>query len=85
MHWGIRADSDLTMSGGKICDNAGGNLAVQGAKNLTNVTVCESALSASTQGNALLDTEISGNECGSIADEELNALNAEADVEGITP
>lgn len=66
---GIRAESDLTMNSGKICDNAKGNLVVGGSKNLTNVTVCESVLSATTQGNAMLDTEIPDNGNSSPEDE----------------
>ncbi len=66
---GIRADSNLTMNGGKICDNAKGNLVVGGSKNLTNVTVCESVLSTTTQGNAMLDTEIPDNGNSSPEDE----------------
>ncbi len=49
---------------------------VGGSKNHTDMTVCESALSATTQGNALLDTEIPDNESGSREDEDLVHLNA---------
>lgn len=45
---GIQSESDLTLSDSYICDNAGMNLVVGGAKNLTNVTVCTPVISAAT-------------------------------------
>ena len=83
---GIRAESDLTLNGGNICGNAGGNLVVGGTKNLTDVTVCESASTATKQGNMMLDMELPLEVNESTKDEELDSLNAGdvQDVEVIT-
>jgi len=83
---GIRAESDLTLNGGNICGNAGGNLIVGGGKNLTDVTVCESVSTVETQGNTMLDMELSVEGSGCAENEELDSLNTteEQDVAAIT-
>ena len=83
---GIRVENDLTLNGGNICDNVEGNLIVGGGKNLTDVTVCESVSTVETQGNTMLDMELSVEGSGCAENEELDSLNIKEaqDVAAIT-